>query len=109
MTFPSSLCIGAIAEMSMRGASRLVVDRKKLLDRADHRVDFVIPQFGEQRQGNVMTGVAFGFGKRKRAKAAIQPSPVAVKRCRVVNARSNLSRSKELFQLISIDRFNDIL
>ena len=47
----------------MRGASRLVVDRKKLLDRADDRIDFVIPQFGEHRQRNILIGVAFGFGK----------------------------------------------
>src|ERR1044071_10121858 len=43
------------------------------------------------------------------AKAAIQPSLMAMKRYRIVNSGPNLSRSQKLSQLISIGRFNDVL
>ena len=47
--------------------------RKELLEIADHPIDFIIPQFGEHRQGDILIGIAFRFGKRKLGKAAIQP------------------------------------
>jgi hypothetical protein len=43
-------------------AARSVVGRKELLEVADHPIDFIIPQFGEHRQGDILSGVAFCFG-----------------------------------------------
>src|ERR1044071_1685079 len=98
-----------MTEMSMRAPSRSVVSRKKLLDGADHPIDFVIRQFSEHWQGDILPGIAFRFGQGKLPKAATQPGLMAVQRYRIVNSGPNLSRSKKIFQLISMGSFNDVL
>ena len=36
---------------------------KNSLTVADDPIDFIIPQFGKHRQGDILSGVAFCFGK----------------------------------------------